>query len=175
MRNLIVGLILLLSANAFAQPVKIEGPGPNWEWQQSDKYHGQVVVITVVSRYTEKESYQVNWRLGSRLENNDFRMITVIDFIGIPRLGFIYNYARKRILKETTASNIKLKQKGTSPISYICDMKETLRDQLKADPRHRVDIIVIDRTGEVRGHFNGIMEIEQALKLIDELTEDGSR
>src|SRR5207253_1322765 len=92
-------------------------------WHQTDKLRGNVIVITVVSRYTEKESYEVNGRLGTRLKDGDFRMITIIDFIGIPRLGFIYNYARKRILTETTDSNSKLIEKGVSPITFICDMK----------------------------------------------------
>lgn len=159
--RMLVALLLLISSIGNAQPLKIEGPGPNWEWHQTDNRRGNVVVITVVSRYTEKESYYVNWRLGTRLRDGDFRMFTVIDFIGIPRFGFIYNIARKRILKETAGS----------PIEFICDTTEKLRTTLNADPRNRVDIIVLDRDGIVRGHFNGAREIEHALKLIDELTE----
>ncbi len=176
MRFLVV-LAMLFSSVAFAEPIKIEGPDPiraasnDGEWIQSDNLHGNVVVITVVSRYTEQESYFVNWKLGTRLNDGDFRMITVIDFIGIPRFGFIYNIARKRILKETSAANEQLKKKGISPIKYICDMKETLRGQLNADPRNHVDIIVLDKNGEVRGHFNGQVEIEKAINLIDQLTE----
>jgi hypothetical protein len=184
MRNLILVVALFLSSIGYAQPVKIEGPGPSWEWYQTDKLRGNVVVITVVSRYTEKESYQVSWKLGTRLRDGDFKMITVIDFIGIPRFGFIYNIARKRILKETTVANRELVDKGLSPVKYICDMKEdnedadkirhagrqTLREQLAADPRHRVDIIVLGRDGEIAGHFNGIKQIDEAIKLIDELT-----
>lgn len=163
MRHSIISLtaLLFLTSMGFAQNVKIEGPGPNWEWHQTDRLHGNVVVITVVSRYTEKESYFVNWKLGTRLRDGDFRMLTVIDFIGIPRFGFIYNIARKRISKETAGSQVE----------FICDTTEKIRDVLHADPRHRVDIIVLDRNGMIRGHFNGAQEIEQALKLIDELTE----
>jgi hypothetical protein len=163
MRKLIISLVLLVSSISFAQPLKIEGPDPIFRWVQSDKYLGNVVVITVVSRYTEKESYYVNWRLGTRLRDNDnsnLQMITIIDFIGIPRFGLIYDYARKRILKETAGS----------PVKYICDTTEKLRTQLSADPRHRVDIIVLDKTGEVRGHFAGSKDIDAAIKLIDELT-----
>ena len=171
MRSVIALLLLVSSIAASAEPVKIEGPGPNWEWYQTDKLHGNVVVITVVSRYTEKESYQVNWRLGTRLKDGDFRMVTVIDFIGIPKFSFIYNIARNRILKETTKANEELVKHNVSPVEYICDMNMVLRGPLQSDPRHRVDIIVIDRNGEVRGHFNGIREIDQAIKLIDNLTE----
>ena len=180
MRKLIIPIVLLMTslAGADASPVKIEGPDPvraasnDGEWIQSDKLLGNVVVVNVVSRYTEKESYFVNWRLGTRLREGDFRMITVIDFIGIPRWGWIYNLARKRILKETTKANEKLEKEHIAPVKYICDMKEQLRGRLEpnADPRHHVDIYVIDKNGEMRGHFNGAKEIDAAIKLIDELT-----
>lgn len=175
MCNPILVLALFFSSALSVAPVKIEGPDPiraassDGEWIQSDSLRGNVVVVTVVSRYTEKESYYVNWRLGTRLRDGDFRMITVIDFIGIPRFGFIYDYARKRILKETTRSNNELKQHGIAPIKYICDMKEMLRRPLNADPRHRVDIIILDKTGEIRGHFHGAQQIDAAIKLIDQL------
>lgn len=179
MRFSIIAAIILSSIIANAQPVKIEGPDPiraasnDGEWIQSDKLRGNVVVINVVSRYTEKESYYVSWKLGTRLRDGDLRQITIIDFIGIPRLGFIYNFARGRILKETTKSNEELAKKNIAPIKYICDMKETLRNQLQpnADPRHHVDIYVLDKQGVMRGHFNGAKEIDAAIKLIDQLTE----
>lgn len=180
MRFSIIAAILLSSVLASAQqPIKVEGPDPvraasnDGEWIQSDKFHGNVVVINVVSRYTEKESYFVNWKLGTRLRDGDFRMITIIDFIGIPRFGFIYNLARNRILKETTKSNEELAKKNVAPIKYICDMKEVLRGSLEppADPRHHVDIYVLDKNGVLRGHFNGAQEIDKAIALIDTLTE----
>lgn len=171
MRSLIAAILILFASAAHAQTIKIEGPGPNWEWHQTDARHGNVVVIVVVSRYTQKESYFVSWKLGTRLRDGDFRMFTVIDFIGIPRFGFIYDIARKRILKETSQSNQELAKHGVSPVEYICDMKETLRDKLDADPRHRVDVIVLDKDGKLRGHFDGGKEIDRAIKLIDELTE----
>lgn len=171
MRSLVIAAVLFLSSFASAQTVDIEGPGPNWEWHQAATKRGNVVVIVVVSRYTQKESYFVSWKLGTRLRDGDFRMMTVIDFIGIPRFGFIYDIARKRILKETSQSNAELAKHGVSPIEYICDMKETLRDKLNADPRHRVDVIVLDKTGQLRGHFDGGKDIDKAIKLIDELTE----
>lgn len=184
MRLSVILAILFSGSLAIAQqPVKIEGPDPiraasnDGEWIQSDKLRGNVVVVNVVSRYTEKESYFVNWKLGTRLHDGDFRMITIIDFIGIPRFGFIYNIARNRILKETTKSNEELAKKNVAPVKYICDMKETLRNQLQppADPKHHVDIYVIDQAGVMRGHFNGAKEIDAAIKLIDQLTENGSR
>lgn len=180
MRLSLILAVLLSSAFASAQEsVKIEGPDPiraasnDGEWIQSDKLRGNVVVVNVVSRYTEKESYFVNWKLGTRLRDGDFRMITIIDFIGIPRFGFIYNIARKRILSETSKSNDELIKKNIAPVKYICDMKETLRNKLQpnADPKHHVDIYVLDKDGIMRGHFNGAKEIDAAIKLIDQLTE----
>jgi hypothetical protein len=172
MRNLFI-LIILMTSLAGAAPIKIEGPGPNWEWHQTDKLHGNVVVITVVSRYTKKESYFVNWKISSKLINNkNLKMMTVIDFIGIPHSGFVYNYARHRIINETSRVNNQLIMQGASPIEYICDVSETLRNTLNADPRHRVDIIILDKNGEVRGHFYGASGIADAIKLIEQLTKD---
>lgn len=179
MRFNVIAAVLLLSTIAGAQPMKIEGPDPvraasnDGEWIQSDSLRGSVVVINVVSRYTEKESYFVSWKLGTRLRDGDFRMITVIDFIGIPRFGFIYNFARKRILKETTQANEELKKKNVAPIKYICDMKEELRGKLQpnAQPQKHVDIYILDKTGVLRGHFDGAREIDKAIALIDQLTE----
>jgi hypothetical protein len=178
MFRLITLIIVLMGSLANAAPIKIEGPDPvrstsngnDGEWIQSDSLLGNVVVITVVSRYMEKESYFVNWKLATRLRDGDFRMITVIDFMGIAPPGILYNYAQKRILKETTATNNDLQKRGVAPIKYICDVKEVLRNKLGADPRHRVDIIILDKTGEVQGRFNGAREIEAAIKLIDQLT-----
>jgi len=180
MRLSVILAILLSGIIASAQElVKIEGPDPvraasnDGEWIQTDKLQGNVLVVNVVSRYTEKESYFVNWKLGTRLRDGDFRMITIIDFIGIPRFGFIYNIARNRILKETNKANEELAKAHVAPIKYICDMKETLRGKLQpnADPRHHVDIYVIDKSGVMRGHFNGAAEIDAAIRLIDQLTE----
>ncbi len=161
MRNFIVCLLLLIAPSSFAEPIKIEGPNPKWEWIQSDHLRGQVLVITIVSRYTEKDSYYVNAKLGTRLKDKDLNMITIIDFIGIPHWGIIYDYARKRILKET----------ANSPVKYICDTTDRLRTALHADPKHRVDIIVLDKAGEIRGHFFGVKDVDNAIKLIDELTD----
>jgi hypothetical protein len=180
MRYKFVVAMLLFSVVASAQePFNIEGPDPvraasnDGEWIRSDQLRGGVVVINMVSRYTEKESYFVSWKLGTRLRDGDFRMITIIDFIGIPRWGFIYNIARKRILKETTQSNEELKKKNIAPIKYICDMKEELRGKLQpnAQPQKHVDIYILDKAGVLRGHFDGAREIDQAIALIDHLTE----
>jgi len=172
----LISIFLLLNSLAIATPLKIEGPDPvrmasnSGEWIKSNDYLGEVVVITVVSRPKEKESYFVNWKLGIRLRNSDFRMITVIDFINIPHSGFLYNFARNRIIKETTIVNNDLTKRGVPPIKYICDVQGVLRTKLGADPKHRVDIIVLDKNGEIRGRFNGAREIDATIKLIDQLT-----
>jgi len=150
--------LLFISGLANAQPVKVEGPGPNWEWHQTDKQLGNVVVITVYSRYTERSGRQVNWELTKRLGGNA-KFFTVIDFIGIPH--FLFNFARNRIAKKMRGS-----------IEVICDTTGKLRKQLNAEPRNRVDVVILDRKGEIRGHFNGIREIEPAIKLVNELTRE---
>jgi len=154
MRNLIIALFLCLSPLVNAQPIKVEGPGPNWEWHQTDKYHGSIVVIVSMSRYTEREAREVNWSL-TRL--GGVKLFTIVDFAGIPH--FLYNYARHRIIRKIRRSEV------------ICDFDQRLSSQLNTDPRHRVDIIVLNKDGEIRGHFKGAVEINSVIKLIDELAE----
>lgn len=167
MKKLILTLFLLISSTSLAQKVDLQGPDAVWNWHKTADDLGKVTVITIVSRYTEKESYKVNGALELRLnEKKDFKLFTVIDFVGIPKM--FWNFARHRIVKETRHSNA----------DFICDApdmhfpQKPWREILGADPVHRVDILILDKQGNVRYHLQGSKDVLRAIDLINKMTEE---
>lgn len=160
MRSFIFSLAFVscvgIASLALALPVCISGTSAQGHAFRLDDDRGRVVAITLVSRYTRKELERINAALVSEL-GPDVKMVTVVDFMGIPRL--FHGYARRKVVEGTLHT----------PVQFLVDDRGSWRTALGAAPDKRVDIIVIDRDGELRGHFVGAGEIEPARRLIREL------
>jgi hypothetical protein len=113
---------------------------------------GNVVAVTFVSRYTQDEAARVNDALGAR---RDVKVVSVVDFMGIP--GFVHGYARKKMAE------------ADGRVQHLCDENSQLRKQFSAHPDKHVDIFIIDRDGGLRGRFEGLSQLEGALRLLDEV------
>jgi hypothetical protein len=161
LRTTVIGLTfaycLGVAASASALPLSINGTSAQGRAFHLDDDRGRVVAITLVSRYTRKELERINAALTSEV-GPDVKMVTVVDFIGIPRL--FHGYARRKVVEGTQHT----------PVQFLVDDRGSWRAALGAAPDKRVDIIVLDRAGELRGHFVGVGEIEPARRLIRELT-----
>lgn len=113
---------------------------------------GQVVAVTFASRYTQDEASRINDALGAR---SDVKVVTVVDFMGIP--GFVHGYARRKVAE------------ADGKVQHLCDERGQLRRQFGAHPDKHVDIFVIDRDGGLRGRFEGQIQLEAAMRLLDEV------
>jgi hypothetical protein len=157
LRTTLLGLAfafgIIIAAPAAASPVSISGASAEGHAFRLDDDRGRVVAITLVSRYTRKELERINAALASEL-GADVKMVTVVDFIGIPRL--FHRYARRKVVEGTQHT----------PVQFLVDDRGCWRVALGAAPDKRVDIIVLDRDGELRGHFIGAGQIEPARQLI---------
>lgn len=113
---------------------------------------GNVVAVTFVSRYTQDEAARVNSALGAR---GDVKVISVVDFMGIP--GFVHAYARKKVAQ------------ADGRVQHLCDENGQLRKLLGVHPDKHVDIFIIDRDGGLRGRFEGLPQLQGALRMLDEV------
>jgi hypothetical protein len=148
---------LLCSSTALALPVSISGARAAGGTVRLDDERGRVVAITLMSRYTSDELQRINRALESEAAS-DVRIVTVVDFIGIPRL--FHEVARARV----AAAAI------DPAIEVVVDDSGSWRARLGAAPDKRVDIIVLDRSGELRGHFVGLAQVDDARRLIRDLS-----
>ncbi len=123
---------------------------------QLDYDRGRVVALIVVSRYTRRDAERINDALtpvaGERVD-----VITAVDFMGIP--GLFHGFARRKIKEAQSRSRIRM----------LCDEQGQWRRWFGLAPDRRVDIIVLDRDGNVRGRFAGPSSVDQALRLIHAL------
>jgi hypothetical protein len=83
-------------------------------------------------------------------------VVSIVDLVGVP--SFAHGYARRKTAEADRQSCVR----------HLVD-DGALRERFGARPAERVDILVIDRAGGLRGHFAGERELEQALRLVDAL------
>lgn len=154
----VVAIILVsaLALPANASPLAINGTGANGAEFRLSAERGHVVAITLVSRYTRGELEKINEALKPEL-GPTVNLVTVVDFVGIPRLFF--GFARMQI---AAASK-------TTPVQFVVDDDSHWGPALGAAPDRRVDILVLDQQGELRGHFVGVDQVNAARRLMREL------
>jgi hypothetical protein len=117
---------------------------------------GQVVAVTFTSRYTKDECHRINSALAARVDR-DFAVVTVVDLQSVPSL--FHGYARRRIADE----------ENRGPIHHVVDESGRLKQSFHVDPDKRVDILIIDKEGELRGRFSGSGQLDAAQQLIHQL------
>lgn len=151
MRALVsVLLAAVLAAPAAAAPALVDAHGRAFAL---DADRGRVVALIVVSRYTRRDAERINDALTA-VAGGDVDVITAVDFMGIP--GLFHGFARRKI-REAQAR---------SPIRMLVDEHGQWRRHFGVAPDRRVDIIVLDRDGRVRGRFAGPAGVNDALRLI---------
>ena len=151
-----LAIVLLWSSLASALPVSISGARAGGGTVRLDEARGRVVAITLMSRYTRDELQRINRALEPEV-GPDVRMVTVVDFIGIPRL--LYGLARSRVAAAAV----------DPAVEVVVDDRGSWRASLGAAPDKQVEIIVLDQRGELRGHFVGVAEVDAARRLIRDL------
>ncbi|HWE27265.1 MAG TPA: hypothetical protein VHB97_04645 [Polyangia bacterium] len=151
MRTLLAtALTLLVAAPALAdEPAIADADGHPFALTAS---RGRPVALIVVSRYTRKDAERINDALTPLAGNVE--VITAVDFMGIP--GLFHGYARRKIHEA----------QQRSPIRMLVDEHGQWRRFFGVAPDKRVDILVIDRAGTLRGRFAGPKEVHAALDLI---------
>ena len=110
---------------------------------------GNVVALTFTSRYTQDEALRVHSALSG---SADVKVVSVVDFVGIPSIA--RGYARRKVAE------------ADGRVLHLCDEHSQLRGPFGARPDKQVDIFIIDREGELRGHFIGA-QLNDALRLVD--------
>jgi hypothetical protein len=121
---------------------------------------GKVVALTFASRHVQEEATEVNDTL-SQLPGagDDVQVLSVVDMMDIPDVG--RGTALKRIA-----------QSDRPGLQHVVDDRGSLKRGFGTDPSHKVDILVIDKKGDLRGRYNGLYEIDAAEKKIDELRKE---
>ena len=152
MRTLALLVTLAVAAPAFATPTINDANGQSYAL---DRVRGRPVALIVTSRYTRKDAERINDALTPLAGHVE--VITAVDFMGIP--GLFHGYARRKIREAQTRS----------PIHMLVDEHGQWRRFFGVAPDKRVDILVLDRDGMLRGRFAGPKEIHAALDLIQTL------
>jgi hypothetical protein len=124
---------------------------------QLEHMRGQVVAITFASRYTREEADRIHQQLLGHAAAGDMVVVNVVDLMGVP--GIFHGYARRKAAEHDKEGRI----------VHIIDEHGELRARFQADPRQRVDIMVVDREGQLRGRFTGAAQLEDAIRLVDQL------
>ena len=120
---------------------------------------GRVIALTFGSPATKDEVARINLALEARAPSAEVALVSVIDISGIPSM--LHGYARRKVAESQHACKMKL----------LVDDKGSLRQPLRVQPDRRVDILIIDTHGAVRGRFRGEGEVSQALHLLAELNQ----
>jgi cytochrome oxidase Cu insertion factor (SCO1/SenC/PrrC family) len=154
-----LGIWGLCSGNVHAQGelALLRAPDAHGTPLDLGKLKGQVVAVTFASRFTQKEAGPINEQLATRSQPGDTVVISVIDFEGIPRM--FHGYAKGKVAQSDRPGRLE----------HVVDENSELRQKFDTDPRHRVDILVLDRNGTLRGHFIGKQGADDAVRLVDEL------
>jgi hypothetical protein len=154
MKTFVIACALsVMGSPARGAPLTIVGTDARGGAVRIDEHRGRVVLITLVSRYTRGELEKINAALAGEL-GTQVRLFTVVDFVGIPRL--FHGYARRKVAES----------EARTPARLLVDDRGAWRSALGAVPDKRVDIIVLDAGGEVRGHFVGVHQVEEVRRLV---------
>lgn len=154
-RTCALALMMLMPLPALAEGL-VDGEGQAYDLRA---LRGQVVAVTFGSASTQEEVGRINQLLDAQVRPGDVQVVSVVDLGGVP--GWLHGYARGQVAKNQRGMRIKL----------VLDEAGSLRRPLGVQPTQRVDILVIDRQGAVRGRFRGEGELTQVLHLLAELRQ----
>ena len=164
-KTLVLSSLLTVSTAAVAQPqvVWLRAQDGHGRMFDLERVRGQVVAITFASRYTRDEADKIHHALLNHAAYGDMVVVNVVDFVGIP--GMFHGYARRKAAEHDLEGRI----------YHVLDEQGELRRAFQTDPGKRVDILVLDREGALRGRFVGERQLEDALRLVDQLRTSTAR
>jgi hypothetical protein len=84
-------------------------------------------------------------------------VVSIVDLVGVPSL--FHGYARRKVAEHDQEGRIR----------HLIDEQGRLRRAFQVQPDKRVDILVIDRGGALRGRYTGRQQLDEAIRLIDQL------
>lgn len=140
-------------------PVVLTGQDPGGHPYHLESDRGQVVAVVTLSRYTSKEAGPVQDALGAEVQPGKVVVLSVIDLVGVP--GIFQGMARKKVISGAQGSRLR----------FLVDNQEVWRHAFSVLPDKRVDILVLDRGGILRGHFVGLQQLGAAQRLIHMLRD----
>jgi hypothetical protein len=120
---------------------------------------GRVVALTFASRHMRDEAEEVNDALSARA-GEDFQVVSVVDFTDVPQIG--WGSAKKQVARHDRPGRIQ----------FLVDETGQLKHAFRVDPRSRVDILVIDQQGILRGRYAGLRQLDDAVREIERLRHD---
>jgi hypothetical protein len=158
---LVLGVVAALAAAAAApssanETLRVWLRGFDGRGQAFDlaNVRGKLVALTFCSRFTKDEAAKVH---GALTQSGDVMVVSVVDFAGVP--SFAHGYARRKIAEHDL----------TGRLVHLVDEQGGLKRAFQTDPERRVDIFVIDRDGALRGRFLGEKQVNDAIRLIQQL------
>jgi hypothetical protein len=136
--------LLLLAAPAHAGPVLLRGHDARGHWFDLSSARGRMVVITFASRETEKDARTINEQLWHQPR---VLVVSVVDMRSIPSLG------RKLALRKVRESD------RPNHLRHLIDKDGAIARGFGVDPRHHVDMFLVDTHGRLVGHFVGTQQL----------------
>jgi hypothetical protein len=158
LHSTLAGLLALCLAIPASAEVWLKSWDAHGNPVQLKDMRGKVVALTFVSRHVREEATEVNDTLAEQA-GNDFQVLSVVDMMDIPEVG--RGTALKRIAESDRPG-----------LEHLVDDRGSLKRGFATDPAHKVDILVIDKKGDLRGRYNGLYEMDAAQKKIEELRKE---
>ena len=166
MRTLRLTLAILVGASLGALSPRARGAEEVWlrSWDAHGRpvsladMRGKVVALTFAGKKTRDEATEINDELSAKA-GQDFEVLSSVDLEDIPDFG--RGTARKKIAEADVPG----------ALEHVVDAKGQLRRSFNA-PMDHVTILVIDKRGELRGRYEGLAELQQAEKQIEELRSE---
>lgn len=142
-RALIVLAGLLAAADAHgAGRVTLRGQDANGHWFDLSSERGRTVAVTFGSRETQKEVRQINRDLARQV-----LVVCVVDLRGVPRIG-----------RDLALTKIRRSDRPGQLVHLVDERGEIARG-FGFDPRHGVDILIVDPHGRLAGHYSGLSQL----------------
>jgi hypothetical protein len=156
--SLLAGALSLVPAPRASAEVWLKSWDAHGNAVELREYRGKVVALTFASRHTQEEATEVNDTLAENA-GDDYQVLSVVDMADIPDFG--RGSARKRIAEADRPG-----------LQHLVDDRSRLGRAFGTDPRKEVEILVIDKNGDLRGRFDGLRDLAAAQKRIDELRKE---
>jgi hypothetical protein len=139
-------MILLLWLPA-EQRVMLNAPDASGRWFDLRSAYGHDVVITFASRQTANEVRTIHQHLQRQ---PGLLVVNVVDFRTIPKVG--WPLARKK-MREGARANLR----------QLVDKDGHVARVFGVDPRHHADMFLVDKRGQLVGHFEGTQQLPDVL------------
>lgn len=142
---------LALFATISGQRVSLHGADARGRWFDVASERGHMVAITFASRKTADDARTIN----DALANHGVFVVSVVDLRDVPH--FAHGLALKKIRKSDRPGKM----------LHLVDNDGHISRELGVDPRQKVDVILVDRTGQMLGRFAGVEELGEVERRID--------